>query len=103
MENHAVQADDFSRRLFPTTFPPRRLTTFPLALLPRADGSEAARPGRDRRTAARGGREAREGSRTATAGLGGLPSRGGSVIASVARGAPMVISQKRTSGSVGFT
>lgn len=52
-----------------------------LALLPRTDGGEAARPGRNRRAPARRRREAREGSRTATASGDGLSASGPSVIA----------------------
>ena len=46
------------------------------------DGSEAARPRRDRGASVRGRREAQRGSRAAGAGRGGFSVCGGSVIAS---------------------
>ena len=59
-----------------------RLARHALALLPRADGGEAARPRRNRRTPARSRREAPEGSRAATALCDGLSIASCSVIAS---------------------
>src|ERR1039458_3435075 len=64
VEDHSLVCSHFARHALP--------------LLPRPDGSEAARPRRDRCAPACGGREAQKGSRTAEMGYCGFPNGGGS-------------------------